>query len=112
LIDITIYRIVQESLSNAVRHGNPAEISVSVTSAPADGRGPDRVTVEVTNDGHGMDNTAGFGFGLTGMQERVQALGGRLDLMRESELGLSVTATLPFPAASTQVHATSFAGGA
>jgi two-component system sensor histidine kinase UhpB len=112
LIDITIYRIVQESLSNAVRHGNPAEISVSVTLVPAVGPEPDRVTIEVTNDGHGMDKTAGFGFGLTGMQERVQALGGRLDLMREPEHGLSVTATLPFPAASTQVHAASFAGGA
>ncbi len=112
LIDITIYRIVQESLSNAVRHGDPAEILVSVTSVPADGPEPDRVTIEVTNDGHGMDKTAGFGFGLTGMQERVQALGGRLDLMREPEHGLSVTATLPFPAASTQVRAASFAGDA
>jgi signal transduction histidine kinase len=59
-----------------------------------------------------MVKTAGFGFGLTGMQERVQALGGRLDLMREPEHGLSVTATLPFPAASTQVRAASFAGDA
>jgi two-component system sensor histidine kinase UhpB len=112
LIDITIYRIVQESLSNAVRHGNPAEISVSVTSAPADGVVPDRVTVEVANDGQGMDKTAGFGFGLTGMQERVQALGGRLVLMQEPELGLSVTATLPYPTASIRVRASSFAGDA
>jgi two-component system sensor histidine kinase UhpB len=112
LLDSTIYRIVQESLSNAVRHGNPAEISVSVTAMPADGPQPDRIIVQVTNDGHEMDKTAGFGFGLTGMHERVHALGGRLIVMRESGLGLSVTATLPFPAPSDPVRAASLAGGA
>jgi two-component system, NarL family, sensor histidine kinase UhpB len=112
LLDITIYRIVQESLSNAVRHGDPAEISVSVAAMPADGPEPDRVTVEVTNDGHEMDKTAGFGFGLTGMQERVHALGGRLVLMREPGLGLSVTATLPFPAPSNRVRTASPVSGA
>ena len=112
LIDITIYSIVQESVSNAVRHGKPAEISVSVTAVPADDLGHGRVVIEVANDGHGTDKTAGFGFGLTGMQERVQALGGRLVLTRKPGLGFSVTATLPFPARSNRVRASSFAGGA
>jgi two-component system sensor histidine kinase UhpB len=112
LIDITIYRIVQESLSNAVRHGNSAEISVSVTSVPADGLGHDHVTIEVVNDGHGMDKTAGFGFGLAGMQERVHALGGRLVLMREPGLGLTVTATLPLATPSNLVINSSFVGDA
>ncbi|MGA7655751.1 MAG: ATP-binding protein, partial [Methylocella sp.] len=97
LIDITIYRIVQESVSNAVRHGNPIDISVSVKALHDDGLGHDRVIVEITNDGHGMDKMAGFGFGLTGMQERVRALGGRLVLTQEPGLGLSVRATLPVP---------------
>ena len=112
LIDITIYRIVQESLSNAVRHGKPAEISVSVTAVPADDLGHGRVVIEVRNDGHGTDKTAGFGFGLTGMQERVHALGGQLVLIREPGLGLSVTATLPLPAASYLGLISSFAGDA
>jgi two-component system, NarL family, sensor histidine kinase UhpB len=112
LIDITIYRIVQESLSNAVRHGNPAEIFVAVTTTPTDVAGPNRVSVEVANDGQEIDKTAGFGFGLTGMQERVQALGGRLVLTRKPGLGFSVTATLPFPARSNRVRASSFAGDA
>ncbi|MGH6841988.1 MAG: sensor histidine kinase, partial [Methylocella sp.] len=112
LIDITIYRVVQESLSNAVRHGNPAEISISVTPSATGGPGLDCVTVEVSNDGAGMDKTAGFGFGLTGMRERVQALGGRLVLAQEPGLGFSVTATFPVPAGSGQVRATSFAGNA
>jgi two-component system, NarL family, sensor histidine kinase UhpB len=112
LIDITIYRIVQESLSNAVRHGNPAEISVSVTSAPADDPGSGGVIVEVANDGHGMEKTACFGFGLTGMQERVHALGGRLIITQEPGMGLSVMAILPFPAPSNRVRASSLAGDA
>jgi hypothetical protein len=99
-------------LSNAVRHGNPAEISVSVTSAPAEVPGLDCVTVEVANDGREIDKTAGFGFGLTGMQDRVQALGGRLVLTRKPGLGFSVTATVPFPAPSNRLRASSFGGGA
>lgn len=115
LLDITIYRIVQESVSNAVRHGHPAVISVSVTAEPADAPQPDRVTVEVANDGHGADKTEGFGglgFGLTGMQERVQALGGRLVFARGPGRGVSVTANLPIPAPTNRVDASSFAGGA
>lgn len=91
-----------------MRHGNPAKISVSVTAMPADGPEQDHVTVEVTNDGHEMDKAVGFGFGLTGMQERVRALGGRLVLRRELGLGLSVAATLPYPAPSDPVPASSF----
>ncbi|HUB64910.1 MAG TPA: ATP-binding protein [Methylocella sp.] len=112
VIDITIYRIVQESLSNAVRHGNPAEITVSVAAVTADDHGQDRVIIAVGNDGHGMDKTAGFGFGLTGMRERVQALGGCLVLKREPGLGLSVTATLPLATPSRHVFNSSLAGGA
>jgi two-component system sensor histidine kinase UhpB len=112
LIDITIYRIVQESLSNAVRHGNPAKISVSVTSAPAEASGSEHVNVEVANDGREVDKSAGFGFGLAGMHERVQALGGNLVLTRPPGLSFSVAATLPCPARTIRVHASSLTGGA
>jgi two-component system sensor histidine kinase UhpB len=112
LIDITIYRIVQESLSNAVRHGKPSEISVSVTPAPVDDPGSGRIIVEVANDGDGIDKAAGFGFGLTGMRERVHALGGRLIITHEPGMGLSVMAILPFPAPVGQVRASSLVGNA
>lgn len=111
LIDITIYRIVQESMSNAMRHAKPSEISVSVTEVPATGQGLGRILIEVANDGHGMDETASFGFGLTGMRERVHALGGTLVLNQEGRPGLSVTAALPFPVVSDQLRASSSAGG-
>ena len=116
LLDTTIYRIVQESMSNAVRHGNPNKISVSVTSIPAECPEQSRVTIEITNDGHGMDQKVGFGFGLTGMRERAHALGGSLVLLSEPGPGFSVTATLPVPtpsnAPSNKLRALSFAGEA
>ena len=110
LLDSTIYRIVQESLSNALRHGKPAGISVSVTEAPASDPKPGQVTVEITNDGHGIDGKRGFGFGLIGMQERVRALGGELILFHKPELGFSVTAHLPIHAAAIREHAGSSKG--
>jgi two-component system, NarL family, sensor histidine kinase UhpB len=109
LIDNVVYRIVQEALTNAVRHGEPTEISVAVTPASLNGQGQECITVEVKNDGAKMDDTAGLGFGLTAMRERVHALGGQLVLARESGLGLSVTATLPFTAKSDQACAASIA---
>jgi two-component system sensor histidine kinase UhpB len=73
---------------------------------------PEHVNVEVANDGREINKSVGFGFGLTGMQERVQALGGHLVLTPKPGLSFSVTAALPCPARSNQVHASSIAGGA
>jgi two-component system sensor histidine kinase UhpB len=67
----TLYRIVQESLSNAVRHGAPTRIRIAVEHAGGVAR------VEVVNDGV-ADAGATPGFGLTGMSERVAAAGGTL----------------------------------
>lgn len=68
--DAVAYRIVQESLSNAIRHGNPRTIDVVVEVDETLAR----VTVE--DDGKGFDGEPTPGFGLKGMQERVRALGG------------------------------------
>jgi two-component system sensor histidine kinase UhpB len=92
--DGVVYRIVQESLSNAMRHGKPRRIEIAV-DAGAD----QEVTVEVTDDGGGMKATNGQrGFGLRGMVERVTALGGDLDVRPVTEpAGVHVIAHLPFP---------------
>jgi two-component system, NarL family, sensor histidine kinase UhpB len=112
LIDKTAYRIVQEGLSNAVRHGEPTEISIAVTPSSTNALGPECLTVEVSNDGAKMEDGAGLGFGLTGMRERVQALGGQLVIARKPGLSLSLTATLPLMAPSGQSCASSIAGSA
>jgi two-component system sensor histidine kinase UhpB len=86
-----IYRVAQEGLSNAVRHGRPNRIEVAVTSGE-DGS----VVVCVSDDGIGMTDANEPGFGLAGMRERVTALGGSLHIAsRPGGTGLAVTARLP-----------------
>jgi two-component system sensor histidine kinase UhpB len=92
----TLCRIVQESLCNAVRHGAPARIEISVIREAAD------VVVSVADDGAGP-GAAGVtpGFGLVGMQERVRAQAGTLAIAaRTGGRGLAVTARLPCDAAA------------
>ena len=90
-IDLVIFRIVQEGLSNAIRHGRPTRVGVMVEC-----RGANRaVFVRVEDDGRGIDNEAALGYGLLGMSERVKAVGGRLVIDRGKGRGLVVTAMLP-----------------
>jgi two-component system sensor histidine kinase UhpB len=105
VIDGTIYRIVQESLSNAVRHGSPTAISI-VVKASADGS----IDIRVTDDGGGLKaGNGGSGYGIIGMQERVATLGGRLDISNSHDgQGVVVSAHLPAPApsAAARTHET------
>lgn len=87
-IQETAYRLVQESLSNAVRHSAPTTIGVSMEQAAG------RLRVEVTNDGAPV-TAAQPGFGLTGMAERVGAAGGSLTAGPSGSGGWRVTAILP-----------------
>ncbi|HZC17538.1 MAG TPA: histidine kinase [Caulobacteraceae bacterium] len=84
----TAYRLVQESLSNAVRHGAPTTIGVSLEPAAGELR------IEVSNDG-APATAVQPGFGLTGMAERVRAAGGRLEAGPKEPGGWRVTAVLP-----------------
>lgn len=97
LLETTIYRIVQECLSNAVRHGQPAAIDIAVAHERRGGPvGELRVTV--SDDGSGMRSGSGLGYGLIGMGERVKAMGGSLSVASDPGAGLSVTARLPLAA--------------
>jgi len=91
----TAYRLVQESLSNAVRHGAPTTIGVTIARAASELR------VEVNNDGAPAEAVQP-GFGLTGMAERVQAVGGTLDAGPAVGGGWRVTAVLPLVAESRE----------
>lgn len=85
----TAYRIVQESVSNAVRHGHPHHIAIALTEI----RGGVHVTVEDDGDGFDTVQTQG-GMGLKGMAERVQALNGQFTI-ENRERGVRICATLP-----------------
>jgi signal transduction histidine kinase len=87
----TLLRIGQESLTNAARHAAATEICLTLRF------GPGWVTLIVNDNGQGFDvaSRVGKGFGLTGMHERVAALGGSLSIDSHPGRGTEVSATLP-----------------
>jgi signal transduction histidine kinase len=89
-IELSAYRIVQEALTNALKHAGDAHASVRV------GYGPESLELEIVDDGAG-DGTAASsgGHGLVGMQERVALYGGRLDAGRRPSGGFAVRVLLP-----------------
>jgi signal transduction histidine kinase len=88
------YRIVQESLTNILRHSNAKRATVRVALAG------DQLTVEVHDDGHATpDDSAGAGQGLQGMTERAAALGGHCEAGTAGDGGWRVRARLPAPIA-------------
>jgi signal transduction histidine kinase len=89
LLEDTVYRLVQESLNNAIRHGHAVRAIVEVVEEEGE------IRIRVSDDGSGFDpNRTGGGFGLLGMRERVKLTGGSLDI-RSSEDGTTITAALP-----------------
>lgn len=88
----TAYRIVQEGMANAVRHGQPSRIEVAVTS---DSEG---IRIEVSDDGDAsQDGLVRPGFGLSGMRERVTAVDGTLSVESRGAAGWRIAALLPTP---------------
>jgi two-component system sensor histidine kinase UhpB len=92
----TIYRIVQEAISNAIRHGNPTLVEIAIGGDGADG-----INIEITDDGVGMA-TGGLTrrdpaqLGLTGMRERVVATAGSLSIKPgRNGTGLMLVAWVP-----------------
>lgn len=93
-VQLAAYRLVQETLTNAGRHAAGAPVQVRVG---ADG---DAVVVRVVNGRGRRHVTRGAGLGLVGMRERVQVLGGELQVGGRPGGGFSVTARLPLEPAS------------
>ncbi|MFB6959959.1 sensor histidine kinase [Streptomyces sp. NPDC056309] len=89
-VDRTVYRIVQESLTNIARHAAADTASVRIDCRP------DALTIRVDDDGRATPGTTSMpGVGLLGMRERVTALGGRLRAEPRVEGGFTVQAELP-----------------
>jgi two-component system sensor histidine kinase UhpB len=74
-IDLAVYRCLQESLTNAMRHAGCARVEIGLCEA-ADRAAGTRLVLTVKDDGRGIDPTASAGLGLTGIHERVRMLGG------------------------------------
>jgi signal transduction histidine kinase len=88
---ICIYRFVQEALHNAVRHSAARTATVTVEQSP------NRIVVQVKDDGRGFDPQRTRGLGLLGMEERVKRLGGMFTVHSTPQQGATVTAELPWP---------------
>jgi signal transduction histidine kinase len=89
-LESTIYRLVQEALTNAAKHAAAGLVRVHVVE------GDGAIAVRVSDDGSGFDpSRAGGGFGLVGMRERVDLLGGRLVIDSTPDAGTVVSAELP-----------------
>ena len=87
-VEVAAYRIVTESVANAVRHGRPAHCEVVIGATDTD------LVLTVADDGTGIAADAVPGVGLASMRERAAEVGGRLDVT-SSALGTAVTARLP-----------------
>ena len=90
-VTLTLYRVVQEALINAIRHARPSRIEVTVDARSA------RVSVRVVDDGVGLpDDWSRPGrFGLRGLRERVTALNGELRIANRSPQGVELAVDIP-----------------
>jgi len=95
-VAVTLYRIVQESVTNAVRHGQASEVDVCLTVDD------ETLRLQISDNGRGgvapevsSESRKSGGFGLLGMEERVLALGGRLRILAREPQGTVIDVVLP-----------------
>jgi signal transduction histidine kinase len=89
-LELALYRLVQEALTNVAKHAEASEVRICVTDSD------DMVVVEVLDNGRGFDpGAASDGFGLVGMRERVALVGGSLDVRSQPGEGTTVCARIP-----------------
>ncbi len=89
-LETGVYRIAQEALTNAGKHGGASHVSLTVVEEG------EHIRVTARDDGRGFDpSTVTAGFGLAGMRERVELLGGDLTLTSTPGHGTTITAVLP-----------------
>ena len=99
-LDVAVYRIVQEALTNALRYARRAATLVRLTWEPA------QLRLEILDDGPGTDAIAPSGRGLVGMRERASLVGGRLEAGPRIGGGYAVRAWLPLEPEPAQRPAT------
>jgi signal transduction histidine kinase len=88
-VDLSAYRIVQEGLTNALKHAHASDADVTVRYRP------DQVEIEVRDNGAGVTKTDGLGHGLVGVRERVKIYGGEMSAGTAPEGGFVLNTRLP-----------------
>jgi signal transduction histidine kinase len=92
-VDLSAFRIVQEALTNALRHAGPAHARVVLRYLADD------LELEISDDGPGSGDGSGSGYGLVGMRERIEVYGGELQAGRQPGGGYALRVRLPFRSA-------------
>jgi signal transduction histidine kinase len=88
-VELAAYRVIQEALTNSLKHAGPASATIDIGYEPA------RLSVVVADDGDGAPAEEGSGHGLVGMRERVVLYGGEITAGRQPSGGFAVRASLP-----------------
>jgi signal transduction histidine kinase len=88
-VDLSAYRIVQEGLTNALKHARASDADVTVRYRP------DEIEIEVRDNGEGGATNDGLGHGLVGVRERVKIYGGKMSAGKAPEGGFVLSTRLP-----------------
>jgi len=110
LIDLTIYRCLQEGITNAGRHGRAKHVTVTLEERSADGawavepeKSPELLKLSISDDGRGIAPGTRWDFGLTGIDERVRALGGTFAISGQPGIGTRLDIEIPLVDCRRQV---------
>jgi two-component system sensor histidine kinase UhpB len=103
-IDLTLYRCVQEGITNAIRHGKADNLSIDLFEESTPRRGFNKTRAKLTltlgDDGKGIAPSTPRGFGLTSMTERVRSLGGTCEVEAGRSKGTVIHIEIPLQRAS------------
>ncbi len=93
-LNISIFRIIQESLTNALKHSSASKVSISMNKTRSNGT--EQINLKIQDDGVGLDEAKiKPGLGLLGMKERVEMNGGKFELTSELNNGVSIDIVIP-----------------
>jgi two-component system sensor histidine kinase UhpB len=114
-IDLTLYRCVQEGVTNAIRHGSAEHLYIDLIEErrSPDGGGRPAPTLRLTlrDDGKGIASSTPKGFGLTTMTERIRSLGGSCAVESALSKGTTIIALIPVQRIAERTRALELVGG-
>jgi CheY-like chemotaxis protein len=102
--ETTLFRIVQESLTNVHKHAMASAVTISVTAAS------DEFQLKIHDDGAGFGENCREGVGIGGMRERLKEINGTLEIRSRKQVGSSIVVTIPLRNAVVSIHSTDSAG--
>ena len=98
-VNMTLYRLVQEGLTNVARHSQASSVAISLQQLAGSSNPAGVIRLDIRDDGVGIvtPRASTSGVGLTGMRERVESLGGRFEAVNAAHGGFHIAASIPLP---------------